>query len=251
MTTGNYWVFAPLSSGNQVIRWTLKEWGVTATEVGTLSNLVPSSASNVGVAPRVIVVDQNTVWVKGASIYPMRYNFTTKTVDMRLTNEDLLPEGLEANGVAPFEFDGKNYMMYANADHNSSFNYTLAQGATSADINAYSPLWHFPKQGLGNTYLQNWATPCLAVKAVDGASVMLYVYAAGNGLAAYQLTKSDSQSTIHGDVNGDGRVDVTDTTTLINMVLGSAEIDMQVADINGDGKVDVSDVTTLVSLIIG
>ena len=44
---------------------------------------------------------------------------------------------------------------------------------------------------------------------------------------------------------------MTDTTTLINMVLGSAEIDMQVADINGDGKVDVSDVTTLVSLIIG
>ena len=251
VTTGNYWVFAPLSSGNQVIRWTLKEWGVTATEVGTLSNLVPSSVSNVGVAPRVIVEDQNTVWVKGASIYPMRYNFTTKTVDMRLTNEDLVPEGLEANGVAPFEFDGKNYMMYANADHNSSFNYTLAQGATSADINAYSPLWHFPKQGLGNTYLQNWATPCLAVKAVDEASVMLYVYAAGNGLAAYQLTKSDSQSTIHGDVNGDGRVDVTDTTTLINMVLGSAEIDTKVADINGDGKVDVSDVTTLVSLIIG
>ena len=81
--------------------------------------------------------------------------------------------------------------------------------------------------------------------------MMLYVYAAGNGLAAYRLQKSDSQSTIHGDVNGDGRVDVTDTTTLINMVLGSAEIDMKVADINGDGKVDVSDVTTLVSLIIG
>ncbi|MGM9869261.1 MAG: family 10 glycosylhydrolase [Sodaliphilus sp.] len=251
VTQGDYWVFAPLSSGNQVIRWTLKSWGVTATELVTLSNLVPSSASNLGVAPRVIPVDQNTVWVKGASTYPMRYNFSTGAVDMRLSDENLVPEGLEANGVAPFEFGDKSYLMYANADHNSSFNFTLAEGAASADINAFTPLWHFPKQGLGNTYLQNWATPCLAVKAADDASVMLYIYAAGNGLAAYQLSKSAIQPSLRGDVNGDGRVDVSDTTSLINMVLGIAETDVQVADINGDGKVDVSDVTALVSLIIG
>ena len=250
VTTGNYWVYAPLSSGNQVIRWTLKDWGVTATEVGTLSSLVPSSASNVGVAPRVIPVDENIVWVKGASIYPMRYNFTTKTVDMRLTEEDLVPEGLEANGLATFDFDGKNYVMYANGDHHTSFNYTLAQGSASADINTYSALWQFPKQGLGNAYLQNWATPCLAVKAADASAVTLYMLAAGNGLAAYRLTKSATSPTMFGDVNRDGKVDVTDVTTLVNMVLGIIDLDKEVADITGDGNIDVSDVSSLVIFVM-
>ena len=57
--------------------------------------------------------------------------------------------------------------------------------------------------------------------------------------------------TIPGDVNGDGAVNVTDVTTLVNMILGVVPKDMARADVNGDGNVNVSDVTTLVNIILG
>ena len=54
-----------------------------------------------------------------------------------------------------------------------------------------------------------------------------------------------------GDVNGDGKVNVSDVTALINMILGVIPKDMERADVNGDGKINVSDVTALVNIILG
>lgn len=54
-----------------------------------------------------------------------------------------------------------------------------------------------------------------------------------------------------GDVNGDGSVNVTDVTALVNMILGVISKDMERADINGDGKINVTDVTSLVNIILG
>ena len=55
----------------------------------------------------------------------------------------------------------------------------------------------------------------------------------------------------NGDVNGDGKVNVSDVTTLINMILGVTPMNQSVADVNGDGKVNVSDVTALINIILG
>ena len=54
-----------------------------------------------------------------------------------------------------------------------------------------------------------------------------------------------------GDVNGDGKVNVSDVTTLVNMILGIVPKDVVRGDLNGDGKINVSDVTTLVNIILG
>ena len=54
-----------------------------------------------------------------------------------------------------------------------------------------------------------------------------------------------------GDVNRDGRVNVSDVSALINMILGITEKDMETADVNGDGKVNVSDVSALINIILG
>ena len=53
-----------------------------------------------------------------------------------------------------------------------------------------------------------------------------------------------------GDVNGDGKVNVSDVTALINMILGVIPKDNARGDINGDGSVNVSDVTALVNIIL-
>jgi hypothetical protein len=65
---------------------------------------------------------------------------------------------------------------------------------------------------------------------------------------AMQGEKSDF---IKGDVNGDGKVNVTDVTTLVNMILSVIEKDMVKGDINGDGKINVTDVTALINIILG
>ena len=54
-----------------------------------------------------------------------------------------------------------------------------------------------------------------------------------------------------GDVNGDGSVNVSDVTTLVNMILGVIPQNQTAGDINGDGSVNVTDVTALVNLLLG
>ena len=53
-----------------------------------------------------------------------------------------------------------------------------------------------------------------------------------------------------GDINLDGKVNVTDVTTLVNMIANGETANLELADINADGKVNVSDVTALVNIIL-
>ena len=67
-----------------------------------------------------------------------------------------------------------------------------------------------------------------------------------------QQYKNDTWSEILvGDVNGDGKVNVSDVSALINMIMGLTAMDQSAADVNGDGKVNVSDVTALINVILG
>ncbi len=61
----------------------------------------------------------------------------------------------------------------------------------------------------------------------------------------------DIPADLLGDVNGDGKINVTDITTLVNMILGVIPKNMESGDINGDGKLNVTDVTALVNIILG
>ena len=60
-----------------------------------------------------------------------------------------------------------------------------------------------------------------------------------------------NQQWLQGDVNGDGKVNVSDVSALINMILGITPTDKTRADVNGDGRVNVSDVTALINIILG
>ena len=57
--------------------------------------------------------------------------------------------------------------------------------------------------------------------------------------------------TIPGDVNGDGKVNVSDVSALINMIMSITPMNQTLADVNGDGKVNVSDVSALINIILG
>lgn len=64
-----------------------------------------------------------------------------------------------------------------------------------------------------------------------------------------EVTLADSGSKL-GDINGDGLVDVSDVTLLVNKILNLVETPNEMCDLNGDGIVDVSDVTVLINLIL-
>jgi surface protein len=55
---------------------------------------------------------------------------------------------------------------------------------------------------------------------------------------------------IRGDVDGDGNVDISDVTALIDLLLGGGTISNPVADCNQDGSVNISDVTALIDYLL-
>ena len=54
------------------------------------------------------------------------------------------------------------------------------------------------------------------------------------------------------DVNGDGSVNISDVTTLVNIILGKTDASVVgMADVNEDNDLNISDVTALVNAILG
>ena len=53
-----------------------------------------------------------------------------------------------------------------------------------------------------------------------------------------------------GDVNGDGQVNISDVTALIDLILSGGAFPTQ-ADVNSDGQYNISDVTTLIDMLLG
>ena len=56
--------------------------------------------------------------------------------------------------------------------------------------------------------------------------------------------------TLHGDVNGDGEVNVADVNCVIGVILGDPDIYEGRADVNGDGEVTVADIDDVINAII-
>ena len=52
-----------------------------------------------------------------------------------------------------------------------------------------------------------------------------------------------------GDVNGDGKLSISDVTGIINELLSSDELPAY-CDVNGDGKVSIADVTALINMLL-
>ena len=57
-----------------------------------------------------------------------------------------------------------------------------------------------------------------------------------------------AQSSIKGDVNGDGTVNITDLNAVINMIIDDSAT--MIADVNCDGTVNIADINAIISIII-
>ncbi len=60
-----------------------------------------------------------------------------------------------------------------------------------------------------------------------------------------------SSNIMIGDVNGDGNINISDVTLLINIVLnGGLVADYEAGDVNGDGNINISDITLLINMVL-
>ncbi len=108
----------------------------------------------------------------------------------------------------------------------------------------------------GSTFANTHESYSIPASAFHRGKNVVAVYIEQNWGGAYfdcELIASGATAgdLILGDVNGDGTVNVTDITTLVNMILGTVTKDETLADVDGDGRVNVSDVTALINLILG
>ncbi len=97
---------------------------------------------------------------------------------------------------------------------------------------------------------------------VEGATSATRIFFIGKAMGSMDVTNrifidnvtavaSDAPSALKGDINGDGVVNVTDATSLVNKVLGTADYADSICDMNADGVINVTDVTALVNIILG
>lgn len=244
--SGDFSVFACPRYSTKLLRWQFRGGKLASQQSVTMKGYAPSHATTSGIAPQLYAQDENIVYINGSGIYFTRYNFATGAIDGAFsTGSPMAPEGTNGNGGTAFTLGGAHYMLYPSGDFNSSFNFNLVQNTTDTSFDGHQLMWCFPKRGLGNVNSDTWSAQCTAVP-VSATDAMLYLYVPGNGMAAYQLSKNVR----FGDVNGDGNVDVSDVTALINMILGTTPADLEVADINADGILDVTDVTALINAIL-
>lgn len=244
--SGDFSVFACPRYSTKLLRWQFRGGKLTSQQSVTMKGYAPSHATTSGIAPQLYAQDENIVYINGSGIYFTRYNFATGAIDGAFsTGSPMAPEGTNGNGGTAFTLGGAHYMLYPSGDFNSSFNFNLVQNTSDTSFDGHQLMWCFPKRGLGNVNSDTWSAQCAAVP-VSATDAMLYLYVPGNGMAAYQLSKNVK----FGDVNGDGNVDVSDVTALINMILGTTPADLEVADINADGILDVTDVTALINEIL-
>ena len=96
-------------------------------------------------------------------------------------------------------------------------------------------------------------TNCFSTATYNNATLLVPT----SSIEAYQATDywymfnhiQCYNSTTTGDVDGDGLVNISDVTVLIDMLLGGTTPPSS-ADVDGDGSVNISDVTTLIDMLL-
>ena len=93
----------------------------------------------------------------------------------------------------------------------------------------------------------NTSNQCVQWYASNNTALTFYT------LDPYGLSENNTLETLYGDVNLDGRVDVTDCVLLNKAVAGSVQLDTAAnknADCNGNGEISSDDATVLMQFIV-
>lgn len=185
---GDFTVFAAISKSNVIVKWVFEGGEEVSSTTTTLKSFYPASASTMGIAPFVIPVTADDIFVVGGDIHMSRYSFSTGNLTDSFANKvSLAPVGFEINGGTYFTLNNQNYLIYPYSDYNTTGHaYNLTKVNSNYDFSSMELMWEFPKNSIGSV---NSATMQAEVDYVHGSNgiVYVYVYVPGNGVAAYML----------------------------------------------------------------
>ena len=88
------------------------------------------------------------------------------------------------------------------------------------------------------------------VFTIPAGAIIIYTLGEDVHELNFNYTIAGGTDVLVGDVNGDGNVNITDVTALIDILLSSSETSAA-ADVNGDSSVNITDVTALIDLLLG
>ena len=196
-------------------------------------------------------------YIDGFNSVPALYDVTGSIIDSFEEVDKALYPQTATNGVAEFTLDNRSFMVYSLAQYDGTGHgcqaniVELGEGMSLAGMTKY---WQIPADSLGNTSDGGNRVHCFNVEYNDAQDVVtLFDYKSYNGMAVYQIGKNvggGDEPAKKGDINGDGVINVSDVTALINKILGTATYADATCDINADGVVNVSDVTALINIIL-
>ena len=135
------------------------------------------------------------------------------------------------------------FSLYYSLDYGNNWTLLLAasdEQSITVAANSKAKLTWF-------TNFANTQPVCFMLAMIDGSTTSAtYV----DNFTVY-YTGEPGTGALRGDLNGDGLVDVTDVSILIDMVLGKQPENKEIADLNDDDNIDVGDVSYLIDLVLG
>ena len=189
---------------------------------------------------------------------PVIYDFSGSVIDsFEDTDPTLWPQSTP-NGCMEFKLEGRDFLVYVNADMNGNGHgcqaniCELGEGQSLGGMTKY---WTIPADSLGKVNDSGLRVHCFAVEyGVDNEGfeeVTLFTFKAYNGMAVYKIGRNvdaGEHPGTPGDVNGDGEVNIADVNALIGMILSGQT--QPSGDVNGDNEVNIADVTALIGIIL-
>lgn len=193
VASGNFVVYMAVASAGDLVRVTYSGGKETARKITTFKNFWPADRTSFTIAPMVTPVTADRVLVDGGGIGLGLYDMASATlVDNIGACSGVKSGATTANGSARFSLGTKIYTVYTASDEKTGFKFGIVQNNSTAEGFANgSQLVVFPAEGLGKVASGTASTPVSVVKDTEGTA-RVYVYAAGNGIAAYRLSDSKS-----------------------------------------------------------
>ena len=188
---------------------------------------------------------------------PVIYDFSGSVID---SFEDVDPElwpKATPNGCVEFKLDDRDFFVYVIADMNGN-GYgcqanicELGEGQSLAGMTKY---WKIPADSLGKVNDSGLRVHSFAVEyGVDDEGfeeITLFTFKAYNGMAVYKIGRnvSSDEPPVPGDVNGDGEVNISDISDIIDLILSGKVTDS--GDVNDDGEINITDINAVIDLIL-
>ena len=191
---------------------------------------------------------------------PVVYDFSGSVIDSFEDTDPALWPQSQPNGCIEFKLDGRDFLVYVNADMNGNGHgcqaniCELGEGQSLGGMTKY---WKIPADSLGKVNDSGLRVHCFAVEyGMDDEGyeeVTLFTFKAYNGMAVYKIGRNVSageepQPGTPGDVNGDGEVNIADVNAVMDLILSGKT--SASGDVNGDSEVNIADVNAVIDLIL-